>query len=220
METDKSIKVYFTKMPNIKCNHQYDTLIVQSCSNKEHQNILEDWIDKELFLKYNTEETYIAYIMDLYQDMLTNPLVNEFIQFTEFGNAIKLIGNDDNTSKIILYMPFKSKFVESNIIDLFGGFGLDKITMYVGRKSLESNMFNADMYIFENVQDIDEFLRSEHEVITEVIVPTYEYNLINNRSNDEKMYEQVTSYRLNLKESELDYRRKYNLSINTIHVPI
>ena len=220
METDKSVKVYFTKMPNIECNHQNDTLIIKACSNKEHQIILEDWIDKDLFLKYNTEETYVNYILDLFQDMLTNPLVNEFIQFTEFGNALKLIGNDDNTSKIILYMPFKSEFVESNLIGLFGGFGLDKITMYIGKKDLGSNMFNADMYVFENVQDIDNFLRSNHEIITEVIIPTYEYNLIENRDNEEKMYEQVTNYRLKLEEPEIDYRRKYNLSINTIHVPV
>lgn len=226
MKTDESIEYYFTDgIPKSK-EEIGDVWVVHQTAKKSHQNILEDWIDKKKFIEINAidnhspEELYTSYVSSLYYDMLTNPICDQYMQVTEFGNAIKLLLKDSKLEKIIFYLPFESQPIIDNLLDVFTGYPFEKLKVFVGEKTPESPDIIADSYVFENVKDVDRLLRKPHRSLTEVLIPTYEYNMAEGRTNFEKLLEQVIYQRLDLEDEDVNYEKEYNLSINTISVPI
>lgn len=221
MKTDKILECYFSKnIPDIPTDHRNDIGIIRLTSNKFNKYILEDWIDREKFLSVNDTETYISFILENTYDMLTNPKCKEFLQLSEFGHAMRMILGDTNSEKLVLYSPFKSQFIEDNISEVFLGYNMEKISMYIGTKNNQASEFQADTYAFEDTSDIDNYLRIKHENLIEVLIPSYEFNMKEDRSDLEKLIEQVTFQRLRLEEPDIDYKDKYNLSVNTIPVPV
>ena len=90
---------------------------------------------------------------------------------------------------------------------------------------LKTNKF--DSYVFENVSDIDEILATDEsrnslggQFIREILIPTYEFNMEEGRTNLDILIEQVTYHKLKLNKSPNEYTNDFNLSINTISVPI
>lgn len=226
MKTDESLVYYFKKgIPEIK-NPIQDVAVLHQISRKNHINILEDWIDKKKFIETNSidfhspEELYRDYIDALYVDMLTNSICEEYIQATEYGNTMKLLLKDQKIESITFYVPFESEVVAENLFDLYQGYG-DKLKIFVGEKTPGDTRLIADSYVFENVTDIDKLLCTKRNQPVEVLIPTYEHNMIEGRTNNEKLVEQVTYQRLKLKNENVSaYMTDYNLSIHTISVPI
>lgn len=223
MKTDSCLQYFFEKnIPKAikgETIPQMDIRLTKELSAKKHQNILEDWIDKEEFIKLNGEEVYDEYVLSLHNLILSEPVYDEYIQTTSFGEALKLLTKDDRIDKIIFYVPFDYPVVTDNLIESFSRHDSGKMEIMIGGKDIGTNLPLADSYVFENVSDIDNFLRIKHDQLTEVIVPAYEYNLAKDRSTEEREIEQVTIKRLNLKESGNDYAINYNLSINSLNIP-
>lgn len=214
------------KFPSFTTDNRVDldNLIIQSTSTKKNQNILYDWVSPN---RYNPSEvglTMTIYLENLYWDMLANPISNEFMQVSELGNTIKLLSNDRQVNKIDIYLPFESVFIQEALSEALLG---DKdINMIIGNKEeyLKSNLY--DSYMFENVKDIDDYLINDvrkgnnTQLLTEIIIPTYEFNLEEGRTNIDKIMEQVTYYKLKLQKPMNEYMQDYKLSINSISVPL
>ena len=96
---------------------------------------------------------------------------------------------------------------------------IEKIKLIFGDKTpyLLNNKF--DTYVFENVTDIDNILFENVKTRVEVLIPTYEYNMVDDRTDSEKLIEQVTYQRLNLKRSPEEYRDK-GIIISSMSVPL
>lgn len=224
IKDDPCLQYFFgKKLPNSRDGEsiqQLDVRLVREFSNKLHQNILEDWIDKDEFIKMNGEASYGEYLQTLYHMILSEPTYDDYMQTTAFGSTLKILTKDDRVDKIIFYIPFESQPICDNIVEAFSGYSSNKMEIMVGGKKAGEKLPLADSYIFENVSDIDAYLRIPHKDLTEVIVPAYEYNMSDDRSDEEKEVEQITIKKLNLQEIGNDYQTKYNLSINSIRVPI
>jgi hypothetical protein len=151
--------------------------------------------------------------------MLNNPICDQYVQVTEFGSALKLLMKDKSLKKLYLYVPFDSSVIFDNLGEMFLGHGTDRITVLTGEKTKKA-LPVVDSYVFENVRDVDGLLRVPHTSLTEVLIPTYNFNMVEDRTDIEKLVEQITFSRLNLKEEPHEYVDKYNLSLNTINVPI
>lgn len=192
-----------------------DRMVINECSKKNNQNILLDWIDGRAF---DSEESLSRYLSMLYFDVFEQPRCDEFIQMTEFGNTMKLLMMDTNLTKIVIYLPFKTDFLISNIEELFSG--TSKVEIVIGPKSEILKSISHDSYVFENVLDVDRYLVGKASKLTEILIPTYEYNMTDGRTDIDKILEQVTYRKLNLSHNPSDYMKEYNLSVNTISVPI
>ena len=196
-----------------------DISIIKLVSSKSNQNILFDLIDKAVFKELDIGKPINVFVASLYYDFLMNPTCPDYIQFTEFGHTMRLLLADTNLDKICLYMPFKSEFVCNNILDSFAGVGISKIKLIFGDKTpyLLNNKF--DTYVFENVTDIDNILFENVKSRIEILIPTYEYNMVDDRTDSEKLIEQITYQRLNLKRSPEEYRDK-GIIISSMSVPL
>lgn len=224
VENDPCLQYFFNKnFPTARDGEtiqQLDIRLVREFSGKLHQNILEDWISKDEFIQMNGEEAYVEYLQTLYHTILSEPVFDDFMQLTSLGSTLKLLTKDDRIDKIIFYIPFESQAICDNIVEMFSGYQSGKMEIMVGGKVPGEKIPVTDSYIFENVTDVDTYLRIPHKNVTEVLVPSYEYNMIDDRTEEEKEIEQVTIERLNLQESGSDYQTKYNLSVNSIRVPL
>ena len=221
MEEDDALRYFFEDgLPKIEPTQENDKLIVHEACTKKNQIILWDWINKEKFLESNSEELLSEYIFSLYMDMLTNPICDEYMQTTEFANALKILLKDEKIKSVTFYMPFDSDVIYDNIIEAFTGYGSQKIQFMVGNKDNKAEAFVADSYVLENAKDIDRYLKVPHSSQIEVLIPSYEFNLVESRTKIEQLIEQITYERLNLEEEDSVYSSKYNLSIHTIGVPI
>jgi SHS2 domain-containing protein len=78
----------------------------------------------------------------------------------------------------------------------------------------------VDSYVFENIRNVDELLCRPHSLVTEVIIPAYDYNIAEDQTEFEQLVEQITYHRLALEHEDGFYKENYNLSINTIAVPV
>lgn len=196
--------------------HGKDVAIIHRLTGKKHQNILLDLIDKS---KYDLDIPLEEFVASLYFSCLTEPECPEFLQMTEFGNTLRMIVGDANVNQVVLYIPFQSDFILSTISESFSGVDISRLKILVGGKPdfLEKNFF--DMYVLENVSDVDNLLYGKMSNRTEVLVPNYEFNLVEKRTNLEQLVEQVTYQRLNLKYDAREYYDK-NLSINTMSIPL
>jgi len=221
METDACLQYFFSdNIPDIEPIPKNDRGIVRVLSNKINKNVLLDWINKEKFCEMNDPNMLVIYVENLVKDMLQNPTCDEYVQLTGFGNNLRILCNDNNTSRVTLYMPYDSDIIYESIRDAFNGYSLDKLSVFVGQKEKKAKEFIADSYVLEDARDIDKYLSVKYAGLTEVIIPAYEFNLIEDRSNIEKLIEQVTITRLKLDHEEKWYRDNFNLSINTIATPI
>jgi len=221
INTDDCIKYYFEEnLPDVEDTPSNDTYLTILFASKTHQNILYDWIDEEKFLESNSKDAMDQYLGFLYRDILENPTCDQFIQSTGFANTIKILSNDRNVLSITLWLPFQTDFIMKSLNESFRGYGLNKINIYIGEKKADAKEFRADAYTFENISDVDKYLRNPHQSLIEVIVPAYEFNMMVDRTKLEKFYEQVTYRRLRLEEPNSNYREKYNLSINSLSVPV
>jgi hypothetical protein len=220
MKNDESLYCFFNeRFPAVEDSPENDTWLVHELSGKKHQNILEDWIDKELFLSTNASYLYDAYINQLYANLLSEPICDHYIQITEFGNTLRLLMKDEKLKTIYFYVPFESEVIFDNLRESFFGYGADKVKIVVGKKNKEVLPI-VDSYVFENVRDVDELIRAHHSSLTEVLIPTYDFNMVEDRTDLDKMIEQVTYHRLALSDEDKVYVEKFNLAINTISVPI
>ena len=210
--------------PNVVPTEKYesdnrrDLSVIQKSAGKKNQNILADFIDKREFTRSNIKVPIETFLANLYYTFLTNPKCHEYLQITEFGNNIKILTSDANFNKLYIYIPFMSDFVQDNIIEAFTGVGISKVTIVTGVKSELVKDIQFDTFVFENVSDVDSCLTTIKRRI-EVLIPDYEYNLVEDRTTIEKLMEQVTYQRLNLKEDPSFYKEK-NIIINTIGVPL
>ena len=221
MKEDECLSYYFVDgIPQIEPIQKNDHWVMHETASKKHQIILRDWIDEKKFLESNPPEVLDDFIYSLFEDMLTNPICNEYLQTTEFANALRILMGDDKVTAVYLYIPFESKLIAENLVDFFTGYGAERIQVIIGNKDPESKFFQADSFVFENVKDVDELLREKHTKPVEVLIPNYEFNLVEDRTDLEKLVEQVLFQRLNLEEGNTAYKEKYNLLINTIEVPI
>ena len=230
MESNEFLtSIFGDKMPNFTASTRgdLDKLIIKSTVTKKNQNILLDWISKEKYNQSDINITMDEYVALLYQDIFTSPVCDEYLQLTEFGNTLKLLSKDRQVNKISVYIPFKSDFLINSIYDFIShGYSRSNYNIIIGQKDfLKKEKY--DSYIFENVLDVDDYLAiPENEVvpgakfIKEVVIPTYEYNMEDGRTNLDILVEQVTYHKLKLKNNPNEYSSKYNLSINTISVPI
>ena len=200
---------------NAETRELEDMMVINLCAKKTNQNILLDWIDKEVF---ESEESLSTYVSLLYLNIFENPICDEYMQITEFGNTIKLLMMDENLNKITAYLPFATDELISNIRELFSG--STKLELAIGNKNELLKEINYDSYVFENISDVDKYLRKGSSKLIEVLIPTYEFNMIEDRTNVDRLLEQVTYHKLKLEHPASDYHSKYNLSINTIGIPI
>ena len=222
-------KIFKEKLPrfNADSRGKLDKLIIKSTANKLNQNILLDWISEYEFNRFDVDMTINDYVATLYLDMLSNPICDEYMQITEFGNALKLISSDRQLNHMSIYVPFNSDFINQSISDYLSGTTGNDFKIVAGGKVeyLKTNKF--DSYVFENVSDIDEILATDEsrnslggQFIKEILIPTYEFNMEEGRTNLDILIEQVTYHKLKLNKSPNEYTNDFNLSINTISVPI
>jgi hypothetical protein len=196
-----------------------DVSIIQKLSSKKNQNVLLDLIDKGRYKILGIEMPIENYVSFLYYDFLTNPTCPEYIQTTEFGNTLKLLTNDSNFNNLDIYIPFESDFIKSSIAEAFTGYNINKVSIISGNKSELLKTPKYDSYAFENVNDIDRYLYDKTSKRTEVLIPNYEYNLIEERTKIERLVEQVTYQRIKLDKSNKDYMDK-KIYISVINVPL
>lgn len=201
-----------------KSDNRRDLSVIQKSAGKKNQNILVDFISKKEFTRSNIKIPIETFLANLYYTFLTKPLCPEYLQITEFGSNIKILTSDVNFNKLYIYIPFLSDFVQDNIVEAFTGVGISKISIVTGDKSELVKDISFDTFVFENVSDVDNYLTSIKRRI-EVLIPDYEYNLIEDRTTVEKLMEQVTYQRLRLKENQSFYKEK-DIIINTIGVPL
>lgn len=225
MEKNEILRdLFIDKLPKISEDSVdvRDTILIKLTSEKNNQNILLDWINIDKYSKYGHSlgMDITEFVANMYYDMLINPSCNEYIQPTEFGNTLRLLSKDINLNKIHVYLPFESDYLKESIVELFMG-NSSKISIVIGdKKSLLSDSEIYDTFIFENCVDVDNCLTNSHSKLKEILIPAYEYNMIEDRTKLDRLIEQVTYRKLNLKEESSNYASKYNLSINTIGVPI
>ena len=222
MKNDECLRYFFSeKIPSIEPSPQNDIMIVRTLSGKLHKNILMDWINRDRFCEINQRELLDIYVESLVKDMVQNPICDQFIQLTEFGHTIRILCNDTNTKNVTLYAPYNSELIVDSIKESFHGYNIDKLSMFTGKKDNKAKEFAADSYVLEDAQDIDNYLCTKHPgMLVEVLIPSYEYNLKTDRTDMEKMVEQIMITRLNIKNNDSWYKDNFNLSINTIAVPI
>lgn len=207
---------------------ELDKLIIKSTINKTHQNILLDWISEDEFSKSDIDMSIEEYVSTLYMDMLSNPICDEYLQTSEFGNTLKLISRDRQLNRLVIYIPFDSDFLKQSINEFLSGSIGDGFSILIGGKSeyLAKNKF--DSYVLENVDDVDDILAMDGakvssgttKFIKEVLIPTYEFNMEEGRTDLDILIEQVTYHKLKLKRKMNEYSSDFNLSINTISLPI
>lgn len=214
-----------------------DIKIIHLTSRKLHQNILFDWVSMEKLQKYNVMvlinnesveltngEFADMFLSNLYVQCLTAPICKEIMQLTEFGNVLKLLIKYTKLDSVTFHIPFESELVIQTLFTEYAGSTKDnKLFICIGEIDVETNgneFQKANSYIFENVADVDKYLRKERKYGIEVLIPTYEYNMMEDRGNLEKTMEQVMIPRMKLEEPLSDYMEKYNISVNSISVPI
>lgn len=220
---DTLLDKLFTKtLPHIESSNSLtiDTFVIQKSATKNNQNILLDWINKPAFHEINIGMSLYDFVANLYYDIFMNPTCDDYIQMTEFGNTLKLLTTDSNFDILHLYIPFESECIYNNLMDSFAGVGISKITVLIGdKKQLFAEQNDYDSYVFENTSDIDTYLDFKQSKPKEVLIPNYEYNLVEDRTDLEKLTEQITYQRLNLRHPS-EYYKEHQLFINTIGVPL
>lgn len=212
-----------------------DIKIIHLASRKNNQNILLDWVSVDKLQKYNEDvqvdgktveltgdEFVDMFLSTLYVQCISEPTCNELLQFTEFGNALKLLMKDSNLDKVTFHIPFESELVVQALLREYAGPNNKKLFINVGDiiTTVGSDFANANSFVFENVRDVDKYLRTQRKHGIEVLIPNYEYNMVEDRGTLEKTMEQVMIQRMNLEEPLPDYMEKYNISVNSISVPI
>lgn len=230
--------IFSDKFPlNVWGKESDDIKIIHLASRKLHQNILFDWVDVDTLQKYNdtvlidgtpvelsNEEFVDMFLTNLYVQCLTEPTCRELMQLTEFGNALKLLMKDSKLDGVTFHIPFESEIVIQTLLTEYAGSTKDnKLFISIGEidsSANETGFQKANSYIFENVRDVDKLLRRERKYGIEVLIPTYEYNMMEDRGNLEKTVEQVMIPRMKLEEPLPDYMEKYNISVNSISVPV
>ena len=215
-------KLFSKTLPSIESQDKLtiDTFVIQKSAAKRNQNILLDWINKSAFHEVSIEMSLHELVANLYYDFFVNPKCEEYIQMSEFGNTLKLLTADNNFDILHLYIPFESEIIYNNLMESFAGVGINKISVLIGIKSeLFKERNDYDSYVFENVTDVDLYLDFKQSIQKEVLIPTYEYNMVEDRTDVEKLMEQVTYQRLNLKQTS-EYYKEHKLFINTIGVPL
>ena len=201
-----------------RSDNKRDISIVQKSAGKKNQNILLDFIDRRKYNESNSNLPIETFVAKLYYEFLSSPSCPEYLQLTEFGSTIKILTTDANFDKLYIYVPFISDFIRDNIVEAFTGVGISKVSIVIGNKSELIKSTSFDTFVFENVSDVDSYLTSIGKRV-EVLIPSYEYNLMEDRAKIERLMEQVTYQRLKLKENNSFYRDK-NIIINTIGVPL
>ena len=221
--------IFGDKLPRFQAENrgELDKLIIKSTVTKVHQNILLDWISEDKFNQSDINISMEEYVAMLYLDLLSNPICDEYLQTTEFGNTLKLISKDRQLNQLVIYIPFDSDFLKQSINEFLSGTMGGSFQILIGGKPdyLKKNKF--DSYVLENVTDVDEILaidgnqtNSRSQFIKEVLIPTYEFNMEEGRTDLDMLLEQITYHKLKLKRSANEYASDFNLSINTISVPI
>lgn len=227
MKEDILLKTLFSdKLPVFNTDNrvELDRLVIKSTATKKHQNILCDWVNHNKYIQPQTGENINTMLANLYMDMLVNPVCNEYMQVTELGNTIRLVVNDRQVNKIHIYIPFDSLFVRQMIFNALNG--NTSVSIIIGGKEnfLKKNFY--DSYMFENIDDVDKCLAIESnknpnsQLLKEVLIPTYDFNLEESRTDLDILLEQVTYHKMKLSKSSNEYTSDYKLSINTIHVPL
>jgi hypothetical protein len=121
---------------------------------------------------------------------------------------------------MIFYMPFESPFLIENIKRAFSGTNFGKIYFSIGDRAKSFQTYPADSYILENSYLVDRYFATPHASRVEILLPMYEHNMMDGRTESEKLTEQVEYQRLNIREDAHAYMEKYNVSINATAVPI
>ena len=200
-------------------SHEKDIKIIQSAATKKSQNILYDLIDKELYTKKNNQIKLEVYVAMLYHDFLLNPTCPEYIQMTEFGNTVRILTNDTNLGRLYIRVPFITEFLKRNILEGFAGEGISKISIVTGDTVEFATMGIFDTFVLEDITEVDSALVGNVNKRVEVLVPDYEYNMMEDRTDVEKLFEQVTYRRLKLQEHPKFYMDK-GIMIHTMSVPL
>lgn len=226
MKECKMLEDVFTNVPKFNSDNkvELDKMVIDSCSKKVNQNILLDWVSKDKFSNYSINMSLNEYVARLYMDMLINPICEQYLQVTEFGNTLKLLSKDIQLNKLCIYIPFDSDFLKSNISDLFMRNPDNSLSILIGDKKEFMKDHKFDSYIFENATDIDNYLaipenKTDANILIEVIIPSYNFNMKEDRTDLDILIEQITYYRLNLKLEDKEYYSNYRLAINTLAVP-
>lgn len=229
--------IFSNKFPKDVWKKESDDIkIIHMASRKLHQNILVDWVDMDKLQTYNAnviiddepvslsdDEFMNLFLSNLYNQCIAQPTCNELLQITEFGNALKLLTKDSNLDRLTFHIPFESEMVIQTLLTEYGRAGVDNSKVFISIGDIDTttpDFLKTNSFVFENVSDVDEYLRLTRKHGVEVLIPTYEYNMMEDRSNLEKTMEQVMISRMRLEEPLPDYMEKYNLSINSISVPI
>lgn len=216
-QSDQSLQCYFDTIYESDVD---DVQLKQITAAKKNQNILLDWLNLEHFKEINGDTNPEQFLASLYQSMLAKPECDQYLQLTEFGHALKLLTRDINLTRVFCYLPFTSNFIIENLHRAFNGTDLNKLNYAIGNKRELIETTTVQSYVFENVLDIDKYLPVKHPNCIEVLIPSYEYNLMEDRSKLEQTFEDVTYKRLRLEHEPQYYTEEFNLSINTISVPI
>lgn len=229
--------VFSDKFPmNVWSGQPDDIKIIHLASQKLNQNILFDWVNVDALKKYNetvlidgeqvsfTDDEFVdAFLSNLYVQCLTEPTCNELLQITEFGNALKLLMKDSKLERMVFHIPFESELIIQTLLSEYTGKNSEKLSISIGKIDIDtdnSGFLRANSYVFENIRDVDTYLRRSRKYGIEVLIPTFEYNMMEDRGNLEKTMEQVMISRMKLEEPLPDYLEKYNISVNSISVPM
>lgn len=212
-----------------------DIKIIHLASRKKNQNILFDWVSTDKLQKYNenvevngevvvltSDEFTDTFLSALYVQCISDPSCNELLQLTEFGNALRLLMKDSNLDQMTFHIPFESDFVVQTLLREYAGPNNKKLFINIGDIVTTPGLdfSKANSFVFENAKDVDKYLRTPRKHGIEVLIPNYEYNMVEDRGTLERTMEQIMIQRMNLEEPLPDYMEKYNISINSISVPI
>lgn len=239
MKSDQKLRYLFSSnnIFNICANakpQDIDVILKLTTAKKDHKNYLHDLIDKDRFAKIiprhqigRCQEILEHYVEIIYHNLLATAACDQYLQLTEYGKMLSLLAKDPNFQTCYLYMEVNSIFVKDQIGTLLHGEGSDKFIVVTGPKEDAIKKCQPiDSYTFEDCKDLSIITNITNHP-AEIIIPYYPFNAAKNRSKQEIEVEQVLGPRLDFDRwehpdtnTDIDFFKKFNLSVNTIMSPI
>lgn len=191
--------------------------------SKTNVNFLMNYIDWETIAKEESADPIefcdTWYSMMLYQEFDSTDKNSPKLEFTNLADSLRVLLKDNNVEVMCIYMDYKSDYIEKQISDFFMS---SKIRIIIGNKEDFLKNHTFDTYFFEDIDDI-EFIKRWHENRSELIVPTFPFNIegYDISPNGEVIYSQDSLCKLPiLDKNPIEYLSSYNIDIGMIDIPL
>lgn len=160
-------------------------------------------------------DTTISLCTSTKRDILKTVSMEDLM--TSIGKSFKVLTKDDALDIIYLYLgPRYPNGMEALLRSFYGG--TNKIQLLRGTNLFLKSFLQkhiCDSYFFEDTSDIEKYAKRRHDNLSEVLVPGNRVNL--------SIVDEIEGTRLRdliLDEPVEDYRKKYNLDIHILNLPI